>query len=361
MTNIWKAAELGQSIWCDYISRELLSSGGLDEMMEKGVRGVTSNPAIFNKAISKGDGYDDAIKAMAKSGMSDLDIYEGLALEDISDAADRMIPVFEATGGTDGYVSLEVDPRMADDEERTVSEALRLRSLLGRPNVMIKIPATEAGISALERATDAGVSVNATLIFSVAQTEAVGRAYIRGLKARLDRGDDVSSVRSVASLFVSRVDSAVDPLLQERAPELMGKIAVDNARLAYNRWGEIFSGADWKLLAKAGGCPQRMLWASTGTKNRSYRDTLYVEELIGPDTVNTVPPATMDAFLDHGLVENRVACDLDDAFLRRQSLVDLGVDLDRICDGLREDGVNAFVTAFDELLKAVGEKASSFR
>ncbi len=359
MTTIWKAAELGQSIWCDFISRDLLDSGGLLDMVAKGVRGVTSNPAIFRKAIGDGTEYDGAISAMAKAGLTAEEIFGELSAEDVGRAADQLLPVFEATGGLDGYVSLEVDPRMAFDAGKTVVEAERLRSVLHRPNAMIKIPATDEGIKAIEEATYRGISVNATLIFSLGKSEDVNRAYVRGLERRFYEGKDLSSIRSVASLFVSRLDSILDPMLDGAgASDLKGHGGVDNGRLAYDRCKSVFAEDRWKKLSDGGAVPQRMLWASTGTKSPSYRDTFYVEELMGPDTVNTVPPATMAAFLDHGVVERRIDADLDGALYRREKMAEMGIDLESITDGLLFDGVSAFVAAFDDLLRAVAAKAS---
>lgn len=355
--NITKAAELGQSIWCDYISRDLLDSGGLEDMAAQGVRGVTSNPAIFKKAMGEGSEYDGAMAALAKEGLTAWEIYGRLALEDVAKAADLMLPVHKATGGLDGYVSLEVDPHLAFDAQATVEEASKLWSQLARPNVMIKIPATDQGLRAIEEATCRGISVNATLIFSTAQSEAVGEAYIRGLERRKSMGLELKSIRSVASLFVSRLDTALDPLLKgAEAADLRGFSGVDNARLAYDGCRGIFSGSRWEALKTLGASPQRMLWASTGTKNPAYRDTLYVEELMGRDTVNTVPPATMRAFLDHGVVEPRIERDLDGALSRRKRITALGIDLEAITDGLLAQGVKAFEEAFCDLMKIVDVK-----
>lgn len=360
MSSLWRASELGQSIWCDFISRELLDSGELLRMVSQGVRGVTSNPAIFKKAIGEGAEYDGPISALSRAGISVEDIYQELAIEDVSRAADIMLPVFQATGGLDGYVSLEVDPRLADDVEGTVAQAVKLRGLLGRPNVMIKIPATEAGMSAIEEATAMGISVNATLIFSVDQSESVNLAYISGLERRLEMGEDVSAVRSVASLFVSRLDSALDPILEAKGlTNIVGHCGVDNARVAYASWRGLFSSPRWKALSSKGASPQRMLWASTGTKSKAYRDTFYVEELMGPDTVNTVPPATMEAFIDHGVVEDRIGSDIDGALSRRLAMADSGVDLGLATSRLMDQGVQAFVQAFDDLVRAIESKASS--
>ncbi|PIE55263.1 MAG: transaldolase [Dethiosulfovibrio peptidovorans] len=356
MTTVHEAAKLGQSVWNDYISRGLLSSGGLRRLIQQGIRGVTSNPAIFNKAISSEGEYDTPIAELARDGVSDLDIYERLVLEDIRAAADEFRELYDCSGGDDGFVSLELDPRLADDGQETLREARRLWTLLDRPNCMIKIPATEVGITAIEDATAEGICVNATLIFSLAHSEAVNRAYIRGLERRIKDGHSLNGVRSVASLFVSRLDGAVDPLVEGRVPDLLGTAGVDNARLSYRCWREIFSGPEWDKLSAAGASPQRMLWASTGTKNPAYRDTLYVEELIGPETVNTVPPGTLKAFLEHGRVANRIEHDLDGAVTRRKSLADLGINLDDIGNRLRSAGVAAFQEAFDSLLKAVNAK-----
>lgn len=355
--NILKAAELGQSIWCDYISRDLMNSGELKEMIDQGVRGVTSNPAIFRKAITEGNAYDSVILELSLAGLSSEEIYEELAMRDVRRAADIMRSVYDSSEGRDGYVSLEVSPRLAHDAEATVEDAKRLNEALDRPNVMIKIPATDEGYPAIEESIAAGININATLIFSQSHYEKVADAYIAGLEKLSASGGDLSRVNSVASLFISRVDSAVDALLPEsvKAP-LKGKIAIDNARVVYRMWKEKFSGQRWEKLVSLGAVPQRILWASTGTKNPDYKDTLYVDELIGPETVNTIPPATMKKFIDHGVVESRIGFDLEGADGRLMDLSVAGVNLSSVCDFLREAGVQIFVDAFNSLIEGIDDK-----
>ena len=303
MKILHEVAKLGQAVWLDYIRRALISSGELEVLIEKGIRGVTSNPTIFDKAIAGSADYDEALRSLIKQDKTDREIYEELVLEDIRQTADKLRSVYDKTGGLDGYVSLEVSPALASDTDGTVREAWRLFAQLDRPNVMIKVPATRAGIPAIQTLIGEGVNVNVTLIFSLSHYQPVAEAYISGLEGRLAAGGDVSSLASVASFFVSRVDTAVDSLLDKAGhPELQGRIAISNAKAAYARFQEIFTGERWERLAAHGARKQRVLWGSTGTKNPSYPDTLYVDGLIGPDTVNTVPPATLAAFLDHGKV-----------------------------------------------------------
>ncbi|NLL37103.1 MAG: transaldolase [Fretibacterium sp.] len=360
-TVLHDTAKLGQSVWLDTISRDLILSGGLARWMEKGIAGVTTNPAIFEAAIAKTSDYDEEIRKMAGEGKTVSEIYEILTLQEVGAAADIMKPVYESSGGLDGYVSLEVNPLLASDFDSTVSEAKRLFAALNRPNVMIKIPATPEGVRAIETVVSAGVNVNATLIFSDAaasQYASVAEAYVRGLEARAKAGETLK-VASVASVFVSRVDGVVDKMLAEKdRGGLQGKIAVDGARLTYQRFKDIFSTPAWKALEGKGAQVQRPLWASTGTKNPAYSDVLYVETLIGPDTVNTVPPATLSAYLDHGRVALTVEDDLEGAKRRMAELPDLGIDLKAVCDSLLEGGVEGFNTAFRTLLKAIETKAS---
>jgi transaldolase len=332
-TVLHRAAQLGQSFWLDTIGRELLAAGGLDGWIEKGVLGVTTNPSIFERAIAGTTAYDGEIRELAGKGKSAAEIYECLTLEEVGAAADILRPVYDRTGGVDGYVSLEVSPLLATDAASTVSEAVRLFSALSRPNVMIKIPATPEGVSAAETCVADGINVNATLIFSVGQYEAAARAYLRGLEKRAARGLPLS-VASVASVFVSRIDTAVDALLPEKEAPLRGRIAVDNARLTYARFRSLFSNGGWIPLAEKGARVQRPLWASTGTKNPAYSDVLYLDSLIGKDTVNTVPPETLSAFLDHGKAEETLGNDLEGARGRLARLKGAGIDLDAVCAGL---------------------------
>ena len=357
MTKLHELAELGQAVWLDYIRRSFIRAGDLQTLIEKGVRGVTSNPAIFEKAIAGSDDYDDDIKRFVGEGKSVGEIYEALALEDIRRAADLLRPLYDKTGSRDGYVSLEVSPTLAHDTGGTIADAKRLFAAVGRPNVMIKIPATPAGIPAIVAVIAAGINVNVTLIFSLAQYEAAAGAYIAGLEKRLEAGGVLAKTASVASFFISRVDTAVDAALEKLGRnELPGKIAVDSARLAYARFRELFTGARWERLARAGAGVQRPLWASTGTKNPAYADTIYMDSLIGPDTVNTAPPATLQAFLDHGQAAITVDKDLEGARARIARLAELGVDLDAITKKLLDDGVAIFGKAFEDLMNSVESK-----
>ena len=357
MSKLHELSRLGQSIWYDYIRRSFITSGELPSLINDGLRGVTSNPAIFEKAIAGSADYDEDLKQLVNQDKSIEEIYEALAIDDIARAADLLRPVYDETDGLDGYVSLEVSPKLAHDRKGTVAEAKRLFAILDRSNVMIKVPATPAGIPAISELIASGISVNVTLIFSFENHKDVADAYIAGLERLLALGGDVGKVTSVASLFVSRVDTAVD---QELAAidneELQGKIAIANAKAAYDASKEIFSGARWEKLAEAGASVQRLLWASTGTKNPSYPDTLYVDQMIGADTVNTVPPATLNAFLDHGVVAPTLAHGLDTAKAQLEQLADLGIDLKAITKKLQDEGVAAFAKSFESLMTSVEEK-----
>jgi len=355
-TRVHELAELGQSIWYDNIRRAMLDSGELEALLKVGVVGVTSNPSIFEKAIAGSADYDEAITASDPS-LSSEDVYEALALEDIGRTADLLAPVFERTRGLDGYVSLEVSPHLANDTAGTVAEAHRLHEALGRANVMVKVPATLAGIDAVEELIAAGININGTLIFSLATYDAVAEAYLSGLEHLVAAGGDPSRVASVASFFVSRVDAAVDEALERvDGGDLAGTIAITNAKIAYARFADLFGGDRWQTLDAEGARPQRLLWASTGTKNPTYPDTLYVDGLIGAGTVNTVPPATLDFFLDHGTATPTLGVDVDAARKRLDQLAALEIDLEAITDRLQREGVEAFARSFDTLLAAVTEK-----
>lgn len=357
MSILRELASQGQSVWLDYIRRSILASGELKSLVEAGVTGVTSNPAIFEKAIAGTADYDDDVRRLVAEGLSVEEIYEALAVSDIRSAADILSPVHEASGGDDGFVSLEVNPAHAHATEETVAEAKRFFALVDRHNVMIKVPGTPDGIPAVERLIAAGVNVNVTLLFSLAQYEAVTEAYLAGLEKRLAAGGALSHIHSVASFFVSRVDTAVDKELEKRGVrDLQGKIAVDNARRVYERFAAIFSGPRWESLARAGAHVQRPLWASTGTKNPAYPDTLYVDTLIGPHTVNTMPPDTLKAFLDHGKVRRTVDEDLAGGRERLTRLASLGIDLDAVTARLLAEGVKAFEEPFDALLASLAAK-----
>ncbi|HED03588.1 MAG TPA: transaldolase [Candidatus Fraserbacteria bacterium] len=357
--------EFGQSVWYDNIRRGLISSGELARLIaEDGLRGVTSNPTIFAKAIAGSDDYDEAITRLSSQKLEIAEIYERLAIEDIRLAAELFRPIYEESEGQDGLISLEVSPLLAQLTEETVAEAKRLFRLVDRPNVLIKVPATPAGISAVEQLLREGINVNITLMFSLAHYEAVTEAYLRGLEARARNGEPLARVSSVASFFVSRVDTAVDRALEQldaagarHAVPLQGKIAIANSKLVYRRFREIFTGARFQALAEQGARPQRVLWASTSTKNPAYSDVRYVAELIGPDTVNTVPPVTLNAFRDHGRVRGvTIEEELAGAGEAVEELARLGIDLDQITEQLQRDGVQAFASSYHQLLASLSEK-----
>ena len=357
MSKLYDLVGMGQAGWFDYIRRSFIASGELKALVEQGTRGVTSNPSIFEKAIAGSNDYDEAVRALVGQGKTAEEIYDVLTMEDIRMAADVLRPVYDETDAGDGYVSLEVSPELADDTEKTVAQAQRLFRELDRPNVMIKVPATAAGIPAIAQLIAEGINVNVTLIFSVGQYEAVAQAYLSGLERRAETGGDLSRVASVASFFVSRLDSAMDKELEARGEkEMAGKIAVDNARLAYALFGEFFSGERWQKLADAGAQVQRPLWASTGTKNPAYSDVLYVDELIGPHTVNTLPPDTLNAFMDHGTPAATLTDDLDGARNRRARLPELGIDIDAMTDKLLQEGVASFAQSFETLMASIVAK-----
>ncbi len=360
MTKLDELANLGQSIWFDYIRRSFMTSGDLQALIDEGLRGITSNPTIFEKAIAGSNDYDEDLNRLTGEGKSVEEIYEALTLDDIRRAADLLRPVYERTEGGDGYVSLEVNPGLAHDTGGTIAEAKRLFAELDRPNIMIKVPATSAGIPAIRTLIGDGVNVNVTLLFSLTQYEAVAEAYMAGLEKRFASGEDVSRIASVASFFVSRVDTVVDGMLEgmgsRAALSLQGEIAVANAKVAYARFRQIFGGERWKALTQHGARTQRVLWASTGTKNPLSPDTLYVDSLIGPDTVNTVPPATLNAFRDHGEVAPTLEVGLDEARDQLAHLADLGVDLDAITRKLQDDGVAKFSESFESLMETIAGK-----
>ena len=352
-------SEQGQSPWIDFIDRELISSGRLKEMVDDGIRGLTSNPTIFAKAVATGQ-YDDLIRREIQAGDDAFQIYEEIAVADVGDAADVLRTVYDASDGADGFASIEVEPNLADDTDATLARARELWGRLERPNVFIKIPATPAGIPAIEAAISEGINVNVTLMFSVDVYREVARAYIAGLRARHERGEDIGGIASVASFFVSRVDSKVDKFLEERdtraTKEARGRAAIANAKLAYEAFHEIFGGDEFAELRAAGARVQRCLWASTSTKNPDYRDVLYVEELIGPETVNTMPLDTIEAFIDHGQVERTLDRGLDDAKQALREVEASGISMERVTDELIEEGVASFAKSFDELLETIESK-----
>lgn len=357
MTKAHDLFKHGQSIWYDNIRRSFIENGDLAAMIEQGVRGVTSNPSIFEKAIGQSDDYDDQLQELVAQEKTIDEIYDALVIKDIQAAADVLRPLYDESNGGDGYISLEVSPTLARDTEGTIADARRYFEAVGRPNVMIKIPATPEGIPAIKQAISEGINVNVTLMFSLADYDAVAGAYIAGLQELVANGGDPSKVASVASFFVSRVDGKVDAKLEEAGnTALQGKIAIANAKLAYERFQETFSGAEWEALAEKGATVQRPLWASTSVKNPDYPDTLYVDELIGAHTVNTVPPNTLDALLDHATVADTVETNIDEAHAQIDQLKDLGIDLDQITSDLQDDGVDAFAKAFESLMNSIKEK-----
>lgn len=361
LQRLWQ--EQKQAVWLDFIERDLLTGGGLKRLVaDDGVRGVTSNPSIFQKAIEGGGPYDEAVAALlaADPEMTTLQLYEALAIEDIQHAADILHSVWEKSRGGDGYVSLEVSPHLARDTAGTVAEAMRLWQAVDRPNLMIKVPATPEGIPAIESLIGDGINVNATLMFSLADYEAVAQAYLRGLEANSSPG----GVASVASFFVSRVDTKVDAALEAiGSPEaltLRGRAAIANAKLAYRRFGELFGAEAFAPLAARGAMVQRPLWASTSTKNPEYRDVIYVEELIGQNTVNTLPVATLEAFRGHGELRASLLEDVAGATRVFADLAQMGVDIDTITTDLQVEGVAAFAKAFDQLLGALDGARAKF-
>ena len=361
-------ADYGQSPWFDYIQRSLISSGELKRLVdEEGLKGVTSNPAIFEKALSAGDDYKLFIAENAGIAEDAVELYELIAVRDIRDAADILRPVYDATDKRDGFVSLEVSPSLAHDTEETLNEACRLWKLVDRPNLMVKVPATPEGIPAVERLISEGININVTLLFSQVAYRKIAESYIAGLEKYAAENDDLSSVASVASFFVSRIDSLVDSQIQEKLKDasgedktllesLLGKVAIANAKMAYQIYLEAFSGERWEKLAKKGAQTQRVLWASTGTKNPEYCDVLYIEELIGNDTVNTIPPATWSAFRDHGRLRESLTENVEEAEKTLENLKNAGISLDAATDKLLTDAVRLFVEPYDKMIAAV-EKA----
>jgi transaldolase len=366
MSRIKELREQGQSVWFDYIERSMLQSGELTGLVEEGVAGVTSNPSIFQAAIANSDAYTDDLMKLVATAKSDKEIFETLAVADIQAAADVLRPVYDATDGADGFVSLEVAPDLAYDTAATVNEAKRLHALVNRPNLMIKVPATQAGVPAIRALIAVGININVTLIFSLDRYAAVKEAYIQGLEDRVARGEPIDHIASVASFFVSRVDSNIDAKLAKLAADdpanaaqyraFQGKIAVANAKLAYAQFEEVFSGLRWDALATKGARVQRPLWASTSTKNPDYPDLLYVDTLIGPHTVNTMPPATLDAFQDHGIPARTIDQGLDEAGATVAALAATGIDLDEVTEALEVDGVEKFAAAFRSLLATIDSR-----
>ena len=358
---------LGQSIWQDFISREVIRTGALRRRIEEeGLRGVTSNPAIFNEAIGGSQDYDDDIRELARQGKSTVQIYETLTVRDVGDAADLLRPLYDESEGRHGFVSLEVNPHLARDIDGTLSEARHLWQTVNRPNVMIKVPATREGLTCIEQLIRDGINVNVTLLFGLPRYREVAQAYIAGLTARAQQGEPLEHVASVASFFLSRIDVLVDPMLEERiqdggpaadtAAKLRGQVAVASAKQAYQIYKEIFMGADFRRLAERGARTQRVLWASTSTKNPDYPDVKYVEALIGPDTVNTLPQETLDAYRDHGRPAPRLEEDLSEAEWVLRTLPELGIDIDRVTGQLVQEGIEKFNKPYDSLIQTLEGK-----
>jgi transaldolase/glucose-6-phosphate isomerase len=351
--------ELGQSVWLDYLRRGMLRSGELQALIDDGLRGMTSNPTIFEHAIGGSGDYDDELRALARSPASDLEVFERLAIEDVRQAADLFRPVYDASEGADGFVSLEVSASLARDTDGTVTEARRLWAAVDRPNLMIKVPGTREGWPAVERLLIEGVNINITLLFGLENYRQVAEAHLRALEARLRGGQRIDRLASVASFFVSRVDTETDRRLEAKGGALLdlrGKVGVANAQLAYVWFRQLLGSARWRRLAEAGARPQRLLWASTGTKNPAYSDVLYVDSLIGADTINTMPPATLQLFEDHGTARPTLSDDAGDARAIIQRLTAGGVDLDDVTRVLEDDGIDKFIKSFDALLGVIASK-----
>jgi transaldolase len=349
----------GQSPWIDFISREFVRDGDMQTLIDDGIVGVTSNPTIFQGAIAEGHAYDDQLREVLEREDDPKEVFLALAREDIRDACDLLRPAFDRGDATrDGWVSLEVDPNLANDAEATMREAKRLQAMIDRPNLFVKIPGTESGLQAIEDTIAAGIPVNVTLLFSLQRHRAAAEAYIRGLRRLRDDGGDLSTVASVASFFVSRVDTEADRRLDELGghDELKGKLAIANAKLAYLTYKEVFAGSDWAELEADGASPQRCLWASTSTKDPEYRDVIYVEELIGPQTVNTMPRETIEKLQDHGRVEPTLEQGIDDARRTLEQLAAVGIDYDDVVGVLEREGVEKFADSFKQLLDGVAGK-----
>jgi transaldolase len=362
--------KFGQSVWLDYIRRDLMTSGELKRLInEDGLRGMTSNPSIFEKAISETNLYDDVLHSLAGKNLTPIAKFEALAVRDIQDAADALRPVFDASKGQDGFVSLEVSPLLARDTKGTIEEARRLHKSVGRSNVMIKVPGTAEGVSAFQQLTAEGININVTLLFAQEMYEQIAEAYVTGIEQLAAMGGDVSKMASVASFFISRIDSAIDkivdgklkaskdPAEQTALKSVQGKVAIANGKLAYQSYLRIFGTDKWRKLAAKGAHTQRVLWASTSTKNPAYPDVMYIEELIGPDPVNTIPPATLDAYRDHGHPRITLTENIADAKKVMETLPKVGISMKEVTDKLTDDGVKLFSEAFDKLLQAIEKNA----
>ena len=360
--------KLGQSIWLDYIRRDLIASGGLRRLIdEDGLRGMTSNPSIFEKAIVESHDYDEDIRAMVREGKNTQTIYEALSQRDVQSAADEFRPLYDRTDGKDGYVSLEVNPHLAHDTNGTIKEARRLWAALDRPNVLIKVPGTPEGLPAIQQLISEGISVNVTLLFGLPRYRQVAEAYIAGIESRVAQAKPVKHIASVASFFVSRIDALVDPLLEKPAAQggqeayldkkVHGQVAVASAKMAYQIFKEIFGGDRFRKLAAEGARVQRVLWASTSTKNPDYSDVKYVEALIGPDTVNTVPLETLNAYRDHGEPKARLEQDVEQARWVLAELPNVGIKIDDVTQNLEDEGVEKFNQPFDKLMETLAQRS----
>jgi transaldolase len=359
-TRLQELREYGQSPWIDFITRRFVNHGDLEALIQDGVLGVTSNPTIFGKAISDGSDYDQQLRQLASSHMDTYNVFLELARDDIRGACDLLAPLYASHRDSirDGWVSLEVDPRLAHDADKTLAEARHLHEVVNRPNLMVKIPGTEEGLQAIENTVALGIPVNVTLLFSLQRHRQAAEAYLRGLRRLHAHGADLTAVASVASFFVSRVDTETDRRLDELGghDELKGELAIANAKLAYQTYLEVFSGNDWEELVTAGATPQRCLWASTSAKNPAYRDVAYVEELVGPETVNTMPPETVIAFQDHGRVECTLDRNVDEARRTFEALSKAGIDYDDVVATLEREGVEKFADAFGQMIDEIGSQ-----
>jgi transaldolase len=366
--------ELGQSAWLDNLSRRLIHSGELKRFIDEyGFSGITSNPTIFQKAISGSTDYDTSLRRMIDKGINDeKELFLGLAIEDVSNGAEMLWPTYQSTNGLDGFVSIEVSPDLAYDTDATISEAKRLFSTIGKKNILVKVPATKQGLPAIEQLISEGVNINVTLLFSVRRYEEVAESYLRGLEKRMSKGQPINEIASVASFFVSRVDTLTDKLLETRLSSvtsraekdkiasLFGKAAVANARIAYKKYKSIFSGKRFLTLNERGGHTQRILWGSTGTKNPKYSDIKYVEELIAPDSINTMPEATIEAFKNHGQAKITIGDHLEEAERLFQELKSVGIEINDVTEQLESEGVKLFSDSFFSLLKEIAKKRESF-
>jgi transaldolase len=352
-----KLQEIGQSVWVDSLSRDDIQNGNLQRIIEDGVLGVTSNPTILQQAIAQSELYDEELQKLAEKTDDAREIFRRIAVRDIRDASDIFMPVYEQTEYKDGYVSLEVAPELAFDTEGTVARAKLLWEMVDRPNLLVKIPATKEGLGAIEESIAAGISVNVTLIFSIERYRAVAQAYLGGLERLVEGGGDPSKVASVASFFVSRVDTETDRRLEEVGREdLKGRLAIDNARIVYQEFKTIFSGPEWESLESRGATKQRPLWASTSTKNPEYKDTIYVDNLIGPETVNTMPLSTLEATMDHAEVRPTLEEGIDEAHKLFEELKEAGVDYEEVVEVLEKEGVQKFVDSYNELIEEIEQK-----